>query len=130
MTLEAPARSPGEMAPGHHRPGTTAVNDEERRLLAASVQMLARLSLTGVPFRELVARRTDVGVTPGGAPVLPTVVDFLSWTDQIARIASQRDLHAPRRGLWLSGRMSPRAQYGLSELGWAIHEAPTLTGAR
>jgi hypothetical protein len=109
---------------------TTAANEEEARFLAASVQVLARLNVTGMPLKAMIARRTAVGVTPGGALVLPAPVDYLSWTEQIARIAAQRDLHAPRRGLWLSGRMSPRAQYGLSELGWAIHEAPTLTGAR
>lgn len=109
---------------------TTAVNEEEARFLAASVQMLARLNVTGVPLRELRARRTVVGVTPAGALVLPAPVDYISWTEQMARIAGQKGLQAPRRGLWLSGRVSALAQYGLSELGWAIHDAPSLVGAR
>lgn len=108
----------------------TAVNEEEARFVAASVQLLARLNVTGVPLKELRARRAVVGVTPTGALVIPAPVDYLSWTEQIARIASQRDLRAPVRSLWLTGRMSARAHLGLSELGWGLHEAPQLTGAR
>jgi len=108
----------------------TAANEEEARFLASSVQLLARLNVTGVPLREVAARRTVVGVTRDGALVLPAPVDYLSWTEQIARIASQRDLRTPIHGLWLTGRLSARAHLGLSELGWTLHEAPQLTGVR
>jgi hypothetical protein len=105
--------------------------EEAARLLASSVQIRARLNVTGVPLCELLARRTAVGVTPGGAIVLPGPIDYISWTEQIACIAAQKDLRAPRRGVWLTGRMSARAQYGLSEFGWAVHDAPLLlVGAR
>jgi hypothetical protein len=86
--------------------------------------------VTGVPIEELRARRAVVGVTAAGALVLPAPVDYLSWTEQIARIASQRDLRAPIRSLWMTGRLSARAHIGLSELGWVIHEAPPLAGSR
>ena len=50
----------------------TAANEEkEARSLAASVQLLARLNVTEVPLRALVARRTVVGVTSNGALGLP-----------------------------------------------------------
>jgi hypothetical protein len=104
--------------------------EEDARLLASSVQMLARLNVTGVPLRELLARWTAVGVTAGGAIVLPAPVDYISWTEQIARIAAQKDLRTPRRGIWLTGRMSALAQYELSEFGWAVHDASPLVGAR
>lgn len=103
---------------------TTAVNEEEARFLAASVQMLARLNVEGVPLRQVAARGTVVGIAPGGAIVVPAPVDYLSWTEQIAGIAKRPDLRASKRGLWLSGRMSAAAQRGLGEIGWAFHEAP------
>ena len=59
-----------------------------------------------------------------GALVVPAPVDYLSWTEAIRRIASHPDLRAARRGLWLSGRMSATAQYGLTALGWTFHAAP------
>ena len=108
---------------------TTVVNEEEARFLAASVQLLARLNVTGVPLRELAARQTVVGVMPGGGIVVPAPVDYLSWTEPIARVADRRDLRAPRRGVWFSGRMSALAHRELSRLGWAFHPAPSLSGA-
>ena len=105
---------------------TTAESEEEARFVAASVQMLARLNVTGEPLMEVAARRTVIGITPGGSIVLPAPVDYISWTEQIARLAARLDLRAPLRGIWLTGRLSARAQEGLSRLGWAIHDAPPL----
>lgn len=107
-----------------------AANEEEARFVAASVQLLARLNVTGVPIKELRARRAVVGVTPTGALVIPAAVDYLSWTEQIARVASQQDLRAPIRSLWLTGRVSARAHIGLSEMGWVIHDTPPLAGGK
>ena len=109
---------------------TTVENEEEVRFLTASVHLLARLNVTGMPLRELAVRRTVVGITPGGAIVVPAPVDYLSWTAAIARVAERKDLKAPRRGLWISGRMSGLAHRELSRLGWAFHEVPPLVGSR
>jgi hypothetical protein len=107
----------------------TVENQEEARFLAASVQMLAKLNVTGVPLSEVAARRAVVGITPGGAIVVPAPVDYLSWTESIGRIAGRQDLRAPRRGIWITGRMSGRAQHGFSRLDWTFHEAPPPRGA-
>ena len=96
---------------------TTAENEEEARFVAASVQMLAKLNVTGVPLKELAARRTVVGITPDNAIVVPAPVDYLSWTESIARVAERLDLRAPRRGLWRTGQMSAVAQQSFSSLG-------------
>ena len=104
----------------------TVESEEEARFVVASVQMLAKLNVTGMPLRELAARRTVLGITPDSAIVIPAPVDYVSWTEQIARLAERPDLQASRRGIWLTGRMSARTQVGLSRLGWAIHDAPPV----
>ncbi len=105
---------------------TTAESEEEARFLTASVQMLAKLNVTGVPLSELAARRAVVGITAGGAIVVPAPVDYLSWTESIGRLAARPDLQAPRRGIWLTGRMSALAQQGFTSLGWTFHGAPSV----
>ncbi len=102
----------------------TVQSEQEARFVATSVQLLARLNETGIPLRELAARGTVVGVTSSGDIVLPAPVDYVSWTEQIARLAARPDIRAPKQGIWLTGRMSARAQEGLSGLAWAIHDAP------
>ena len=94
-----------------------------------SVRLLARLNVTGVPLRDLAARQTVVGITSGGGIVVPAPVDYLSWTEPIARVADRKDLRVPRRGVWFSGRMSALAHRELSRLGWAFHPAPSFSGA-
>jgi hypothetical protein len=100
----------------------TAESEEQARFVAASVRMLSVLNGKGVPLRELAERRTVVGITGDGSIVVPAPVDYLSWTESIARLAARPDLRAPRRGIWLSGGISTLAQRAFSESGWAFHE--------
>ena len=108
----------------------TATKEEEARFLAAAADMLARLTVTGVPIGRLLAAGTVVGVTPDGAVVVPAPVDYLSWTERIGGFAGRADLQAARRGVWLTGRMAPLAQQGFSGLGWTFHEAPATPASR
>lgn len=102
---------------------TIAENEEEARFIAASVQMLSVLNKTGVRLREVAARGTVVGVARNGAIVVPAPVDYVSWTPQIARLASRPDLRAPRREIRLTGKMSTAARKGFTSLGWTIADA-------
>jgi hypothetical protein len=70
-----------------------------------------------------------IGVTPGGAVVVPAPVDYLSWTERVGRFAERSDLRAARRGLWLTGRISAPAQHGFASLGWTFHEVAPPSGA-
>jgi hypothetical protein len=108
----------------------TAKREEEARFLASAVQVLARLNVTGVPLKAVAARSTVIGITSGGALVVPAPVDYLAWTERVGRFAERPDLRAARRGLWLTGRISGPAQRGFSALGWTFHEAEIAAGAR
>ena len=107
----------------------TAGKEEEARFLASAVHVLARLNVTGVPLNWVAARSTVVGVTPGGAIVVPAPVDYLAWTERVGRFAERPDLQAARRGLWLTGRISAPAQHGFAALGWTFHEVVAPSGA-
>jgi hypothetical protein len=108
----------------------TVTREEEARFLAAAVHVLARLHVGGVPIRRVFTRGTVIGLTPDGAVVVPAPVDYLSWTERVGRFAARPDLRAPRRGLWLTGRMSGAAQQGFAARGWTIHEVALPAGIR
>jgi len=102
---------------------TIAEIEEEARFIATSVQMLAGLNKTGVRLKEVAARGTVVGIAHNGAIVVPAPVDYVSWTPQIARLASRPDLRASRREIRLTGKMSTAARHGFTSLGWTITDA-------
>jgi hypothetical protein len=57
-----------------------------------------------------------------GAIIAPAPVDYVSWTERVATFAKSPDLAAPRRTIWLSGKMSPRAKQEFEVLGWTVQE--------
>jgi hypothetical protein len=95
----------------------TAENEGEARFVAAGVQMLNN---SGASLKELAIRGTVVGQTREGVLVVPAPVDYLSWTPQIARIATMSELQPYRRVLLLSGDMSAAAREGFTAWGWTI----------
>jgi hypothetical protein len=53
-------------------------------------------------------------------------VDYIAWTQNVATFARRADLKASRRGIWTTGRLSPRAKKELTALGWAVHEVAPI----
>lgn len=97
--------------------------ESQARFLATSVRMLAE-------YHEKKKPLTDIG-TPGplvardqdGAVILPTPVDYISWTERVARFATQPAfLRMSPRTLWLAGQMSPRAKKEFTANGWTVYE--------
>ncbi len=105
----------------------TATSEEEARFFAMSARLLARLHVTGVPLRAVAARGTLVGITSSGGLAVPAPVDYLAWTERIARFAARPDLRAAHRTVWLTGNMSALAQRGFARHGWSLYEAPALS---
>lgn len=102
----------------------TATNEEEARFLAAGVQILARLHTTTTPIRRVTGHGTVVGFAADGAVIVPAQVDYVSWTERVARFAERSDLKARKRGIWVTGKASasPLAKQGFNKLGWTFHE--------
>ena len=75
----------------------------------------------------------SVGQVPGaraggGALVFNFPIDYLVWTDSLARLVANTDTLAnqlpgiTRRELWLTGSLSPRARDEMRRIGWVTYE--------
>jgi hypothetical protein len=99
-----------------------APSEEEAQFLVGAVEMLATLHEKDVPLERLAV---DEGMVSGrdrtDAVVLPIPDDYVSWTEEIAGVF---EAYAPARakGVWLAGRLSPRAKDAAGALGFAVHE--------
>src|SRR5262249_45390195 len=99
----------------------TAHSEEQARFLVAAVRLLGK----GHALEQVTATGTVVGREKGGAIVVPAPVDYVSWTQRVARFANRDDLKAPERSILLTGKMSPRARQEFQALGWKVtEEAP------
>jgi len=107
-----------------------AKTQDENRLVAAAVNMLARHHESVERVARVTAPGPIVAHTVGSALVVPAPVDYVAWTDRAGRFAQREDLKAPARSAWLSGRMSPRARKEFAERGWKIDESFTIAAER
>jgi hypothetical protein len=62
------------------------------------------------------ARETD------GTLLVPAPIDYVSWTERVARFADREDLAAPNRAILLTGQTTPRAKRELQGRGWTLRE--------
>ena len=109
---------------------SVAKTQDETRLVAAAVNMLARQHETVAPIAQVSAPGPIVGRTASGALVVPAPVDYVAWTSRAAGFAGRADLKAPTRTIWLSGRTSPRAAREFRTRGWKVDESFTIAAER
>jgi len=107
-----------------------AKTQDETRLAAAAVNMLARHHETVERIALVTAPGPILGRTAGGAVVVPAPVDYVAWTERAARFAGREDLKAPKRSAWLSGQMSLRAAKEFRARGWTVDESFTIAAER
>src|SRR5262245_60017541 len=96
----------------------TARSEEQARFLVAAVRMLGKERA----LEEVTATGTLVCRERGGGIVVPAPVDYVSWTERVARFANRADLKAVERSIVLTGKMSPRARKEFEALGWKVRE--------
>jgi hypothetical protein len=64
--------------------------------------------------------RLAVGVTPDGTVEVPTPVDYVAWTEEVATFATREDIAKMKRRLILHGQLSERTRTELTAAGWEI----------
>ncbi len=84
----------------------------------------------GSPRVQVPAPGPILGRTASGAVLIPLPVDYVAWTERVARRGEQADLNGPDRGLSISGRVSPRAQKELAARTWKLYEAFSISAER
>jgi hypothetical protein len=108
----------------------TARTEDEARVVAGAANMLARYHEAVERVAQVTAPGPIIGRTASGALIVAAPVDYVAWTERIARAADRDDLKAPRRVVWLSGRMSPRARKEFTQRGWTVEESFTVAAER
>jgi len=99
----------------------TAKDVDQGLFIVRAVRQLATHHKTQ-RLASIGARGTVFGREQSGALVVPGPVDLVSWSARLERFASRTDLEAPVRGLWISGRATPRARQELEARSWQVHE--------
>jgi len=107
-----------------------AKTQDETRLVAGAVNMLARYHESTQRIAQVTAPGPIIARTVTGALLVPAPVDYVAWTERTARFAQRDDLKAPQRTAWLSGQMSPRARKQFEGQRWTILESFTIASER
>ena len=94
--------------------------------LVAALQMLARRQLAGTAdYKELhVFGRLPGATSAAGSLEVPAPVDHVSWTEQVAALASRDDLGAQPKVLVHTGRFTDTATAGFTASGWRLEAVP------
>ena len=99
----------------------SAKTSDQALFLVRGVRMLAKQHAER-PIAEIHAAGTVFAKRKDGSLVVPGAVDYVSWTERLARFANRSDLEAKQRTVLLTGRMSPRAKKEFEALGWHVAE--------
>ena len=100
----------------------TAQSDAQARFMAGAVVILAAYHKTQDPIHALRVAGTLVGQRQAGGLVVPAPVDYVAWTELVARFAQRPDLAGRDRQIWLTGRLSLQARQELAKLKWDVRE--------
>jgi hypothetical protein len=102
----------------------TADSEDQARFLADWLDMLANYYQTQTPLLQIIARGTFIGRDRASVIVVPAQVDYVVWIHRTSYFANRRDLASPKRGVWLSGQVSPLAKRNFEALGWSLAREP------
>ena len=93
---------------------------EQAQFLDRSLRLLSsRQNLGLAQYTSVVTLgRVPAGVTASGGLEVAAVVDFISWTEEVADFARRDDLRSRKPTLLLTGEASESAIVGFEEAGW------------
>lgn len=99
------------------------MTEYQARFLVTSLHMLDQWSQQKSPITRIQVPGVLVAHDQNHAVILPTPVDYLSWTPRIAGFATDPQLMTLRhRVLWITGKMTPLARRQLAANGWSVRE--------
>jgi hypothetical protein len=101
-------------------------SEDQARFVLEGLVLLARHHGKEKRIAELLVKGPVMARETDGSLVVPAPVDFVSWTERVARFADREDLTAPKRTILLTGQMTPRAKLELQGRGWIPKEKTPL----
>jgi hypothetical protein len=107
-----------------------AQTQDETRLVATAMSMLARHHSTQEALKEVSAPGPIIARTARGTLLVPAPVDYVAWVERTDRFTQRDDLKAPERVVLLSGKLSPRARQEMESRKWKVIEGYPLGAAR
>jgi hypothetical protein len=107
-----------------------AKTQDETRFVAASANILARYHESVSRIAQVAAPGPIIGRTANGTVMVPAPLDYIAWTERVARFAAREDAKGPERVAWLSGRLSRKALKEFESRHWKIHESFTIGAER
>ena len=90
--------------------------------MAGATGLLAQHQKAASPITKVRVAGTLIGQTAAGGLVVPAPVDYVVWTQRVARFVERPDLAAPDRQILVTGRVSPRARQELERRRWTVRE--------
>ena len=107
-----------------------AQTQDETRFVAGAMNMLARYHEAVAPIAQVSAPGPILGRTAAGALVVPAPVDYIAWTERVARFSLRQDIQAPEHVGFVSGRLSPLANKEFAKRNWKMYESFTIAAER
>lgn len=107
----------------------TAKSENQARIIAGAVQMLARQPATE-PLVEVSAPGPLMGHSRRGVAVAAAPLDYVAWTERVATFAGRPELKNSSLTLWINGAFSTWAKRELAAAGWTVRESPDQTKGR
>jgi hypothetical protein len=101
----------------------SVMTEYQARFFVSSLKMLDQWSQQRSPITRIRVLGVLVARDQNGTNIMPTPVNYVSWTPRIAGFATNPQLIAMHnRVLWMTGKMTPLARQQLTANGWKLHE--------
>jgi hypothetical protein len=105
-----------------------AQSEDIARLTAGAVAMLQAHHAKGQPLAQILVPGPIAARGRDGSLVVPVPLDYVAWTDRVARFAKRRDFEGKARVALIPGAFSPRAKKDLTAGGWTLREGTPPVG--
>jgi hypothetical protein len=117
--LEALGNIPGRVQVVQELAGM--VTEYQARFVVSSLKMLIEFSQQQEPITALAVAGPILARAQDGSTVMAAPVDYLSWTERIAGLATSPIFSgSPSRVLWITGQVTPMARQELATKGWKV----------
>lgn len=104
----------------------TARSVDQARFVVEAIELLLHYHVQVEPVAEIVIHTTVTGITKTGKRIIPTPLDYVSWTKKLDSFSNRKELADGKSLVYLRGKLSPIAKENLTEKEWQVREGVLL----